>query len=195
MHAEICDFILDIVQNAVEAGASLIEVALTETESTLTCRVQDNGKGMTAKELSSARDPFYTDGIKHVGRKIGMGIPFLIQAAESAGGSVNIESDKGKGTECCFSFDRKNLDTPPLGDVPGTFLTACLLSCSLSCLHTGEYDLVLNRSLSADGRERSYVVTRSELSEALDGLETAGSLSLARMYLASLEDSLRGMEE
>jgi hypothetical protein len=33
------------------------------------------------------------------------------------------------------------------------------------------------------------------LSEALDGLETAGSLSLARMYLASLEDSLRGMEE
>ncbi len=195
MHAEICDFILDIVQNAVEAGSSRIEVFLRETERIIECRVQDNGRGMTAEELKAARDPFYTDGTKHAERSIGMGIPFLVQAAGSAGGSVDIKSEKGKGTECCFSFDRKNLDTPPLGDVPGTFLTACSLSNSLSFLHAGEFDLILNRSLTTNGREDSYAVARSELTEALDGLETAGSLSLARIYFTSLEKSLRDREK
>jgi hypothetical protein len=39
---------------------------------------------MTAEELQRALDPFHTDGIKHPHRKVGLGLPFLVQTAEHA---------------------------------------------------------------------------------------------------------------
>ena len=78
MHYSLCDTITDIVQNSIEANASLVEVELTETENKLIVYVRDNGCGMSAEDVKNARNPFYTDGVKHPKRKIGLGIPFLI---------------------------------------------------------------------------------------------------------------------
>ena len=94
MHYTLSDMILDLVQNSIEAKAPRITLDLIRSGNILTVRLADNGCGMTEGELKKASDPFYTDGIKHSGRKIGLGIPFLIQTVEQADGSFEIQSEK-----------------------------------------------------------------------------------------------------
>ena len=104
MHATLCDFISDIVQNSIEAGSTVIRLAIDEDEDTIRFSVTDDGKGMDAVVLKKACDPFYTDGEKHSRRRVGLGIPFLIQAADAVGGSFTIESEPGRGTIVDASF-------------------------------------------------------------------------------------------
>ncbi|MHB0898410.1 MAG: ATP-binding protein, partial [Spirochaetales bacterium] len=99
MHYEIVDFVIDIAQNSCEASAKTVEVSFEEDEKSLGIRVMDDGKGMDAEELARGLDPFVTDGGKHPGRKVGLGLPFLKQAIEINGGQFSIHSEKGRGTE------------------------------------------------------------------------------------------------
>lgn len=181
MHYCLCDLFSDLVQNSVEAGAGLITVELGETDRLIRFRVEDNGKGMAPDELKRARDPFYTDGSKHPGRKVGLGIPFLIQTAEQTGGTWNIMSSKNQGTAVECLFDLTNIDTPPVGDVSAFFRQ--ILS------FDGSYEMVIART-SPRGR---YTVRRSELLDAM-GLSAEGSfadassLALIKTYLDSMEE-------
>ena len=130
MHYFLCDLVLDIFQNGIEAGASLLVLSIEEKENSSGERifgfsVKDNGKGMDEKELQKALDPFYTDGIKHPGRKIGLGLPFLVQTAEVSGGSWEINSGED-GTEVKAWFSLECIDTPPIGDIEGLFRSALL---------------------------------------------------------------------
>jgi hypothetical protein len=183
MHRTIGDFVLDIVQNSIEARASLVVLDLIESPGQLQVFVADNGCGMEEAELERARDPFYSNGTKHADRKAGLGIPFLLQAVEQAGGEAQIDSRKGEGTSVSFTFALDHIDTPPVGDVPACF--AALLT------YPGEYELVINRSYrpadAGEGGENRYTITRSELREALGEFETAGALALLRDYLRSQE--------
>ncbi|NQT57353.1 MAG: sensor histidine kinase [Bacteroidetes bacterium] len=182
MHASVTDFLLDIIQNSIEAEAAVVNIVLDQTETVFACSITDDGKGMTKDELNQIQNPFYTDGKKHSARKVGLGIPFLIQAAETAGGNVTIRSEKGKGTTCRFSFDPTHIDCPPLGDVPGTFLAAVS--------YPGDHELVIDRSISRLGEKHSYKIARSELIEAVGSLSLAGSLSLVKLFLGSQENSV-----
>lgn len=182
MHYTLCDMFSDLTQNAVEAGANTITVVLTETERNLSFYLEDNGKGMTPEQLQRATDPFYTDGIKHPNRKIGLGIPFLIQTAESTGGTWNIRSEKGEssGTVVECSFDRTNIDTPPVGDVTGYFWHILTFD--------GQYEMIITRKSPV----LNYTVRRSELLEALGLSETGcfedvNALSLLKQYLEGCE--------
>jgi len=80
--------VTDITQNGCESGAAMVELEITEDALKKEFRflVRDNGKGMTKEELARAVDPFVTDGVKHPHRKVGLGLPFLIQTAEQSGG-------------------------------------------------------------------------------------------------------------
>ena len=178
MHHTITDFTLDIAQNSIEAGASVITVDIVERGDMLTICVGDNGKGMSSEILAKVQDPFYTDGQKHSARSVGLGIPFLDQAAKAAGGEFEIKSEEGFGTSVLFSFNVSNLDCPPLGDLPGTILSMMIFE--------GEYECMVTRS---NGRG-SYRVSRSELIDALGGIHDAGSLKLAREYISSLDEEL-----
>jgi DNA mismatch repair ATPase MutL len=82
VHFTIGDYVLDIAQNAIEAGARTIVVELDEKADCTSVRVTDDGCGMSEDEKTRALDPFYTDGIKHKNRRVGLGIPFLVQAVE-----------------------------------------------------------------------------------------------------------------
>lgn len=176
MHQAIGDFLLDIVQNSWEAGASQIEVDLVETASRLDCAIRDNGKGMDAATLSRALDPFWTDGIKHPHRKVGLGLPFLQQTMDDLGSHLDIQSVPGKGTSLRFGFPLEHIDCPPTGDLVGTIAMAMRFE--------GNYELVVNRQKPGG----AYVVSRSELVEALGELDTVGSIELLRTYLESLEE-------
>jgi hypothetical protein len=179
MHYALADYVLDIAQNAVEAGATKVHVLVDEDETGTGVVVEDDGKGMNDEELKRALDPFYTDGQKHARRKVGLGLPFLVQATEQAEGKFDITSRKGQGTRVSFRFPANNVDSPPLGDIPGLFL-------SVLCL-PGDYEMIVERRKAGSGGTW-YRLTRSELSEAVGGLENAASLVLLREYLASQEE-------
>jgi hypothetical protein len=175
VHYGLGDYVLDIAQNAVEAGPGEVIVELDESADGFRVAVSDDGRGMTEEERARAMDPFYTDGIKHAKRKVGLGLPFLAQAVELAGGDWSIESEKGVGTKVDFGFPAASVDSPPVGDIPS--LVLCLL-----CL-PGDYEMIVRRS-SPRG---SYELKRSELYEAVGGLERASSLALLKDFLISME--------
>ena len=115
MHFGLGDYVLDIAQNAVEAGSVAVVVDLDETVDAFRVSVSDDGRGMTAEERARALDPFYTDGTKHVKRKVGLGLPFLVQAVDLAGGRWTIESEKGRGHESRIFLSRCVRGQPPDG--------------------------------------------------------------------------------
>ena len=181
MHFTLADLVTDITQNACESGAALVELEITENSKEFRFLVRDNGKGMNNEEMDRAIDPFVTDGIKHPHRKVGLGIPFLIQTTEQSGGGWNAHSEKGKGTTATAWFDTGNVDTPPVGDLPGMFRTILMFE--------GPEDIVIRRFRQMDGEEpQDYEIRKSELAEALGDLEDAGSLLLLDKYLRSLEE-------
>jgi hypothetical protein len=98
MHVFICDFLLDIVQNSFEAGAVHVTLVLKESDQFLDCTVKDDGKGMSEEVQKRVLDPFYTDGIKHAKRNVGLGLPFLSQTVLETGGTFDLQSKEGKGT-------------------------------------------------------------------------------------------------
>ena len=181
MHFSLCDFVLDVAQNSAEAGARNVEIDLIETRSGVSVRVADDGRGMTEEELRKALDPFYTDGSKHRGRKVGLGLPFLAQAVEAVGGKWSLQSEKGKGTELRFSFPGDNVDTPPLGDVPGLFRSV------LAFCDGREVRIRRVREAGTAGAGTEYELVRSELVEAVGDLSDASALILLGRYIESLE--------
>lgn len=218
MHFSLSDLTADITQNAAESGATLVELDVWETgnpadraaKSEFRFCAKDNGKGMTAAQLDKALDPFVTDGVKHPGRKVGLGIPFLIQTALASGGGWRISSTKpgaetaerqggegraraeqavyagggASGTAEEAWFDMANVDTPPLGDISGLFRSVLLFE--------GPEEIIIRRSrkrgiVSGEGVDVDYEVKKTELIEALGNLEDASSLVLLGKYLRSLE--------
>lgn len=179
MHATVCDYIADVVQNAVEAGATNIGLEISTGPEQVMVRVSDNGKGMDAQRLREARDPFFSEAGKH-DRRVGLGIPLLCQAVEALDGAFDLQSVPGKGTTVAFRFDARHVDAPPTGDLPGTL--CCLLAMP------GGYNLAVQRRTPAGG----YTVGRHELQATLGDLDEALNLALARQYLASLETEVTG---
>ena len=182
MHATLADVLLDIVQNGLEAGADRVDVVLTEEPEEILLRVTDDGKGMDRTTLEGAADPFSTDGIKHPGRRVGLGLPFLRQTAEQTGGSMTITSEPGRGTVVEARFPADHWDRPPLGD-PVDLWVPCLSA-------EGGYRMRITRTRRRGDRTASYEVERDELREVLGGLDDVGALGLMRDYLRSLEDAL-----
>ncbi|MBQ3093878.1 MAG: ATP-binding protein [Clostridia bacterium] len=118
--------ILDITMNSVKAGATLMQILITETDKLLELIIKDNGCGMTDEVVKQVSNPFYTT---RTTRKVGMGIPLLTLAAEQTGGHVTIMSDTveespdAHGTTVTAVFDKTHLDFTPLGDMIPTITT------------------------------------------------------------------------
>ncbi|GHT99137.1 ATPase [Spirochaetia bacterium] len=186
MHFSLCDLVTDITQNAAESGAALVELEIRETEGEFRFIVKDNGKGMDQEQLQRAVDPFVTDGIKHPHRKIGLGLPFLIQTAEQSGGGWDIQSKKQVGTTVTAFFDKTNVDMPPVGDVSGMFRSVILFS--------GPKEIVIHRQYTGGEQDNDYEVRKSELIDVLGDLEEAGSQIVLQKYLESMEENEKGEE-
>lgn len=117
--------ILDVAKNSTAAGATKVEISLELAESgILTISIIDNGCGMSEETLMGVTNPFYTT---RKTRKVGMGLPLLKMAAEQTGGELRISSSTEKGnsgTSLSATFDTKNIDCMPLGDIISTI---CIL--------------------------------------------------------------------
>jgi anti-sigma regulatory factor (Ser/Thr protein kinase) len=113
--------ILDVVENAVAAGATRVRIAVNENErrDRLTIRVADNGRGMSSEVLKRALDPFFTTAPK----RTGLGLPLLAQAARQSAGDLALASAPGKGTRVVAWFRYSHLDRQPLTKMAQTMLT------------------------------------------------------------------------
>lgn len=178
MHFTLCDFLSDIVENAIESYAALVIVDIIEDEKKIRFLVADNGKGMNQETLTKVQSPFVTDGKKHH-RAQGFGLSFLAQAADNGCGTWDIQSEENFGTSVLFAFNKSHVDTPPLGDVTQTLLQLLAFD--------GEHNIVINRSC----KNKQYSVIRSDLIKTLGDLSCAGNLMLAKKYIDSLEQDIK----
>lgn len=113
--------ILDVVENSIAAGASKIEILITEdqAENLLVVEINDNGRGMSQEILDKVLDPFYTT---RTTRRVGMGLSLLAQSAEESNGKFEISSKEGSGTAVKATFQYDHIDRKPLGDLKSTFI-------------------------------------------------------------------------
>ena len=149
--------ILDITENSVSAGASLIEIDVLEntSEKTLSVIIRDNGRGMSEEMLRNVRDPFCTT---RTTRKVGMGIPLFRMAAEMTGGHLELQSELGVGTTISGHFKTDSIDFTPLGDIDATILTLITMHEDIDFVYRFKID------------ESEFVLKTSELKSILGGV-------------------------
>jgi len=141
--------LLDIVENGLSAGASLIEMTVEEDRraDSLTISVSDNGRGMPPEKLKNPADPFITS---RTVRKVGLGLSLLAAAARRCNGRLVIDSLPGKGTKVSASFQHSHIDRSPLGDVAGTLATLIMGNPDVDFAYTHRID---GNEFSLDTRE------------------------------------------
>lgn len=173
--------ILDIAQNSLSAGATLVTLTVEEDSAadSLVLSVEDNGRGMDADVLARVRDPFYTT---RTTRKVGMGIPLFRMAAEMTGGTLDIRSACGKGTLLRASFGLSHIDRMPLGDMAGTLTALIRLNPDVDFRYRHTVD---GHAFEMDTRELraelgGVPLTEPDVMDWIDG------------YLRENEDSLGG---
>ena len=86
----------NIVENALHAmpGRGTLRVTSAVEDGWVAIRVEDNGAGMDAEALARVFEPYFST--KTTGT--GLGLPIALRNIELSGGTVSVESEKGRGT-------------------------------------------------------------------------------------------------
>jgi hypothetical protein len=132
---ELSQHILDLLENALEAQATEIQLEIIEQTDLrgalspiaggglLSMSVQDNGRGMDGDTLARLSDPFFTT---RTTRSVGLGIPLLKATAERCNGELVVYSTPGQGTCVTATMEHHHVDRAPLGDMASTLLAIML---------------------------------------------------------------------
>ncbi len=154
--------ILDVAENSTAAGATLVEISLTEDPGNdlLTLTIKDNGRGMEREMVDKVTDPFTTS---RTTRRVGMGISLLDQAAREAEGSLHVESSPGHGTSITATFKLNHIDRRPLGNLESTMTTLIM----------GNPDIDFSFTSNAGGRDVEF--DTREIRAHLGGVSLADS--------------------
>ena len=149
--------IMDIIENGLVAGASLIRLSVQEdrVESWLRITISDNGRGMSPDMLRQAVDPFYTT---RTTRRVGLGLSLLKEASKRCDGDFRIQSKEAEGTEVHVSFRLDHIDLAPMGDIAG----------SLSALIMGNSDVDFVYTHDVDGKV--FQLDTRQIRKELDGV-------------------------
>lgn len=169
--------LLDLLENAVTAGASLVvvEIALEPEWNLLRITVEDNGPGLSVSP-EQATNPFYTT---KKGKKTGLGLSLFRFRIEQAGGELALERSPLGGLAVRATIGLSHIDRNPVGDLAST----------ISSVLAANPELKLSLCIRVNGREQT--ITSSDVARELiapDDLvfseKTLSNLSIARrMYL------------
>jgi hypothetical protein len=149
--------ILDVVENSLSAGADRIRIKIEEDtgKDLLLLEISDNGMGMDAETAKRVTDPFYTTRST---RRVGLGIPLLVQAARECNGDLRIETERGKGTTVTATFRHSHIDMKPMGDLKKTLFV--MIATHPDTEFTFEYVK----------QNHSYVLDTGEIKKELQGI-------------------------
>jgi hypothetical protein len=175
---EISLHVLDLIENAVAAGATAVVVVIDEDipADRLRLSVQDDGAGMPPEIADRAADPFATT---RTTRSVGMGLALLSGASEQAGGRLDISGAPGVGTRIEAEFQLTNIDRAPLGRIEDTLAATALVHPDLDLRFThrgpnGTYEL----SVLSLAQETDRGTLRAEISRLIDeGRRRIGSVA------------------
>ncbi len=131
--------ILDLAQNSISAGATLIEISIRDglEKEQKWVEIRDNGKGMDQEKVNRVIDPFYTT---RTTRKVGLGIPMFKASAEASGGKLQITSQLGKGTTLQALFISTHIDCIPLGNMEETITALIFMNPEVNFVYIHEND-------------------------------------------------------
>lgn len=165
--------VLDIAENSVRAGASLIEIELKvqRAENRLSICIRDNGCGMDEAMQRQALDPFYTSRST---RRVGLGLPFFREAALLTGGDFRLSSEPGRGTQVLAVFVLDSIDRMPLGDMDSTIHNLIVYHPKLDFIYRFQLDT------------QGFCLDTREMRRLLDGmpLDAPEVSAFLREYLA-----------
>ncbi|MBN2852878.1 MAG: sensor histidine kinase [Clostridia bacterium] len=148
--------ILDIVQNSIKAKALNINIELEILEDNLVLTINDDGCGISEEILKNIFDPFITT---RTTRKVGLGLSLLKTNVEFAGGKVQIESIKHKGTKVTAWMPVNNIDRKPLGNLAET-IKLLILS-----------DNSMNMTLKLINGKKTMQFDTTEIKKQIDGVD------------------------
>ncbi len=151
--------LLDVAQNSVDAGATLIRITVVGDGKGIRFTVEDNGIGMDEADIALA----LKEGYSSKGGQ-GMGLPLVKRDAEASGGRFEIVSGYKEGTTVAASFGQSVL----LGDIGATFAT----------LVDDGYDAVFTAELS--GEKTGYDTRELKSALSVAQLQSLGVLRLIR---------------
>lgn len=170
--------ILDIAENSIAAGAKNISITVDEDISAdlLTIEISDDGRGMNATAAKNATDPFYTT---RTTRRVGLGLPLLLEAATAAGGSMEVKSSAG-GTWIKAVFLHSHVDRKPLGNMAETVTVLIATSDDIDI----RYEHARN--------EKTLLLDTRDIREKIGGgpLNSVQALAVMRTYLTHEELTL-----
>jgi hypothetical protein len=178
MH-ELSLHILDLIENAIRAGASVVSVTISENPSKdeLRISVEDNGCGISVS-ANEVTDPFYTT---KDGKRTGLGLSLLRAAAEQAGGQLAIGASELGGAAVEATMCLSHVDRAPMGD----------LATTLSSVVCTNPELELNCRFCVGDRE--YVVRVSDVMKEISVGQCRG-LAVARRLHEKVNAALTLLE-
>lgn len=176
--------IIDVIQNSLSAGATLIELTISESivKNRLDIVLADNGKGMTQEQVNSLDNPFFTS---RTTRRVGMGIPLFKDSALQSGGDLKISSELGVGTTISANFVLDHIDRPPLGDIANSFILMVSANPNIDFKFYYHFE------------EESFVFDTVEIKEVLEGLplnDPSVIRMLTQMVSNNIDDLKNGGE-
>jgi len=164
MH-ELSLHILDVMENALEAGATRVELNIREdlNADRLTVVVRDNGCGMDAETAHRALEPFFTT--RSTGRG-GLGLPLFRAAAGQCGGNLTLESATGRGTKVMATLPYCHPGRAPLGNMTDSLIAFLLADPHVvSGRAEKAVDLKYHHQVNDRAFEFDTAVIRAELDE------------------------------
>lgn len=94
----------NLLKNALEASgdAGLVDLVVDRSQAGWSIRVSDRGAGMSPDVSARAVEPFFTT--KAAGTGMGLGLFLCKSVADQLGGSLDLRSAPGQGTEAVLRF-------------------------------------------------------------------------------------------
>ena len=107
--AALAEALFQIARNAVEAmpGGGTIQAIVRNEGDRVVLAVVDEGRGIPPDQLARVFDPFYSRGQGGGAQKSGLGLSAVYGLVSALGGSVEIQSAVGRGTEVSIRMPRK----------------------------------------------------------------------------------------
>ena len=169
--------VYDLMENSIAAKASLIELTIIDSlkDNIYSFMIKDNGKGMSQDFLAKVTDPWTTT---RTTRKVGIGLPLIKMNTELCGGSMNIESEVGKGTTLRFWFQHDHIDRAPMGDLAGTIVMLCAQHEEIHYIY---------RHITDEGE---YTFDTNEVKEALDGM-SMNDINIIKYLKEMIQENLK----
>jgi two-component system NtrC family sensor kinase len=104
--------LINLIMNAAEAAqgkpAAAVLVETSSDASSVFLRVKDNGEGIKPEHRQKIFEPFFTT--KGEGKGVGLGLAVVYGVVEAHQGTIDVESEVGKGTQFIVQLPIRSVD-------------------------------------------------------------------------------------